>query len=126
MRISQVMKKAYVIDENISAKEAAKIMSHKKIGGLVVIDKDRISGILTERDIIRNLSKLNEPVASIMTKNIISVSPDDDSQGAAELMSTHKIKRLPVINNGKLVGMVRVTDIIGKTDAMEEGEFFFE
>ena len=59
MKVSQIMKKAYVVDENISLKEAARIMSNKKIGGLIVLKGDKISGIITERNIINNLRDLD-------------------------------------------------------------------
>ncbi len=126
MKISSIMRKAYVIENNVSVKEAAKIMSSKKIGELIVVNDNKIKGIITEMDIINNIKNLESPVSSIMTKKIISVSPDDDSKTAASLMSEYKIKRLPVINNGKLVGLIRITDIIGKTDATDEGDFFFD
>ena len=120
------MRKAYVIEDNVNVKEAAKIMSSKKIGELIVVNDNKIKGIITEMDIINNIKNLESPVSSIMTKKIISVSSDDDSKTAASLMSEYNIKRLPVINNGKLVGLIRITDIIGKTDATEEGDFFFD
>ncbi len=125
MQVSQIMKKAYVIDSSLSIKEAAKIMSHKKIGGLLVIKDNKIAGIITERDIISNMSKSNSPVSSIMTKRVISVSSDTEIDEVAKLMCENKIKRVPVIDNGKLLGLVRITDILGKTNSVEEGEFFF-
>ncbi|MBS3073155.1 CBS domain-containing protein [Candidatus Pacearchaeota archaeon] len=125
MKVSQIMKKAYVIDSSITIKEAAKIMSHKKIGGLLVIKNNKIVGIVTERDIISNMAKSNSQVSDIMNKGIISVSSDTEIDDVAKLMCENKIKRIPIIDNGKLLGLVRITDILGKTNSVEEGEFFF-
>ena len=125
MKVSQIMKKAYVIDSTLSLKEAAKIMSHKKIGGLLVINKDKIVGIITEGDIISSMSESNAQVSTAMTKRVLSVSPDAEVDEVAKLMCENKIKRIPVIDNGKLLGLVKITDILGKTNSVEEGEFFF-
>ncbi len=125
MKISQIMKKAFVVDENITLKEAAKIMSNKKIGGLIVLKGDKISGIITERNIINNLKNLDSKVSAFMAKKVISISPDDEVDTAAKLMTQNKIKRLPVIDNGKLIGLVRITDIIGKSGAIDQGDFLF-
>ena len=125
MKVSQIMKKAYVVDENISLKEAARIMSNKKIGGLIVLKGDKISGIITERNIINNLRDLDSKVSKFMSKRVISISPDDEVDTAAKLMTQNKIKRLPVIDNGKLIGLVRITDVVGKSGAMDQGNFIF-
>ena len=125
MKVSQIMKKAYVVDENISLKEAARIMSNKKIGGLIVLKGDKISGIITERNIINNLRDLDSKVSKFMSRRVISVSPDDEVDTAAKLMTQNKIKRLPVIDNGKLIGLVRITDVVGKSGAMDQGNFIF-
>jgi len=125
VKISQIMKRAYVVDENITLKEAAKIMSNKKIGGLIVLNGDKISGIITERNIINNLQNINSKISKFMARKIISVSSDDEVNNAAKLMTQNKIKRLPVIDNGKLVGIVRITDVVGKSEAIEQGNFFF-
>jgi len=125
MKVSQIMKKAYVVDENISLKEAARIMSNKKIGGLIVLKGDKISGIITERNIINNLRDLDSKVSKFMSKRVISISPNDEVDIAAKLMTQNKIKRLPVIDNGKLIGLVRITDVVGKSGAMDQGNFIF-
>ncbi|MEM3113408.1 MAG: CBS domain-containing protein [Candidatus Pacearchaeota archaeon] len=125
MKISQIMRKAYVIDENVTLKEAAKIMSDKKIGGLIVIKNNKISGIITERNIINNLKDLNAKVSKYMSKNVISISPNENVETAARLMTQNKIKRIPVVDNGKLIGLVRITDVVGKSKDVDEGDFIF-
>jgi len=125
MKVSQIMKKAYVIDYNNSLKQVAKLMSNKKIGGVIVIKNNKIVGIVTEKDIISNISKINSPVEKIMTKKIVSVSPNEDSSKAVEIMFNNKIKRLAVIEKGNLVGLIRLTDLIGKLDSTGEEDFLF-
>lgn len=125
MRISEVMNKAFVIDAGISVKEAAKIMSNKNIGSLIIMNGEKITGIVTERDITKNVSSLGKDVSSIMSKGVVTISKNDNLDDASELMAEKKIKRLPVVDKGKLVGIVTVTDVIAHSDDLNE-EFFFD
>jgi len=125
MTIAKIMKKVIVADENISGRMAAKIMSEKEIGSLVIFKDGKILGIITERDVLRNLSKLDSPVKAIMTKKVITVDSKEEIDIAAELMATNKIKRLPVLEKGKLVGIITATDIIANAEEINE-DFFFE
>ncbi len=125
MKISEVMNKAFVIDETISLKEAAKLMSDKNIGSLIVMRKDKICGIITESDIMKNISSLGSKVSGVMSKSVVTIGKNDSVEDAAELMAEHKIKRLPVMNKDELVGIITATDILAHSDDISE-DFFFD
>ena len=99
-------------------KFAAQIMNENHIGSLVVVSgSGEVVGILTERDILVDVvatgkSADNVKVADVMTPNIITISPDKTLEEAADVMTENKIKKLPVVDNGRLLGIVTATDLI--------------
>ena len=104
------------INENSTVKKAAVEMNKFRIGSLVVVKGSKLSGIITERDIIdsvvaeaKDSSKVK--VKEIMTKEVIMVSPSKDISEAAELMIEKKIKKLPVMKGKQIVGIITATDI---------------
>src|SRR3989338_5449331 len=123
MKVSELMKKAIVVEENISLRNAAKIMSEKAIGSLIVVKGEKIAGIITERDILKNVDQLSSKLSKIMSKNVITISPKKSIDEAASLMSESKIKRLPVVDNGEIVGIITATDIIVHSETLL-GKFF--
>ena len=97
--------------------EAIKIMAEKKIGALLVIDKDEMAGIVSERDYARKVilhgkSSHETPVSEIMSANVISVEPNDTIDKCMELMSQHNIRHLPVLERGKVTGILSVGDLV--------------
>jgi len=68
MKVKEIMNKAVVVDHNISVREAAKIMSDRNIGSLIILKSSKIIGIITERDIMKNISSLSKGISSIMSK----------------------------------------------------------
>jgi len=125
MKISEFMNKAYVADGNISLKDAAKLMSDRNIGSLIIMQKNKITGIITERDIMKNISKLGDKIDKIMSKNVITIEKGESIEDAARLMAEKKIKRLPVMGKGELVGIISATDILAHSDDINE-DFFFD
>jgi len=125
MKVKEIMKRAIVVEKDVKVREAARIMSEKNIGSLMVLEGKKIVGIVTERDIMRNVNKLNRKVSDIMSKNVITIDEEDSIDDAASLMSRYKIKRLPVLENGRLVGIITATDLIANADELNE-EFFFD
>ena len=125
MKISKIMNKAIVVDDNIKLKEAAKIMSEKNIGSLIIMKNDKIIGIITERDILKNIKKLDSKISDAMSRNVITIKEDESLDNAALLMDRYKIKRLPVVKNEKLVGIITVTDLLAHAEEWGEN-FFFE
>jgi len=125
MKVSEIMNKAYVADGSISMKEAAKIMSEKNVGCLIVMKGDKILGIVTERDVIKNIGQLGSKISSVMTKSVITVDASDNIDNAAVVLAKNRIKKLPVLKKGKLAGIITATDIIAHSEDINE-EFFIE
>ena len=124
MKVSEIMRKAVVVDSNIKVKEAAKIMSEKGIGSLIIFKDNKIKGILTERDVIKNISKSDSNIEKIMSKNVITIKFDSDVEEAVKLLKNNDIKRLPVVKDKKLVGIITITDIIANKSLEIEDDFF--
>lgn len=113
------------VKKGATIQEAARMMSESRIGCLIVTDKDRVRGIITERDIMRNIvSKGKDPretkVEEAMSEEVVMVEPDLSVEDAAELMMEKGVKKLPVISNDQLVGIVTVTDICMASPRMIE------
>jgi len=125
MRVKDVMNKVVTIGEDIKLIEAAKKMSEKNIGSLVITRKEKIAGIITDTDIVRNADKINKRVSEVMSKNVVLIDENETLDKAAEIMKTKKIKRLPVMSDGKLVGIITATDILANSSELNEN-FFFE
>jgi len=104
---------------NSTVSEAASTMCAHNIGSLIIIDShEKPVGIVTERDMLRKVIMTNRnPIATdieqIMSHPIITGNPKMDLEDATKLMIKEDIKRLPIIESGKLVGMVTLTDIVG-------------
>ena len=121
--ISKIMNKAFIVDDNVTLKSAAKMMSDKNIGSLLIVKDGKIKGIITERDILKNISKLNLKVSLVMSKKVITIEAEEKIEEAIRVMSENKIKRLPVMQDGKLAGIITATDIIAHAKEINEEEF---
>jgi len=124
MRIREIMNKAFAVDEDISIREAAEIMGKKGVGSLILMEKKKVVGIVTERDILKNISKAGRKVSTIMSKKVVYIDPNEAIENAAELMAAHKIRRLPVINKDKLIGIITATDLLAHSDEIGESFLF--
>ena len=99
--------------------DAIKIMVEKKIGSLIVTSSDEILGIITERDYLTRVAiegrtSRNTPVKDVMSNKLVCVSPWTDVEECMAIMSGKRIRHLPVIDQGKLVGIVSIGDMIKK------------
>ncbi len=109
-------KEIVMIDGTESALEAAKVMGEKGISSLFVV-KDAIPvGIVTERDFIKKVCAKDLPiskvkVAEIMSKILTTADPETPIEVAVQRMVNHKIRRLPIMERGKIVGIITVTDL---------------
>lgn len=101
---------------SISVSEAAKIMNEFGIGCLVIVDDGKLVGIITDSDmkgvVANGLDAKKTKVSDVMTRRVITVEHHKSIDYAIEIMSERSIKRLPVTNEGKLVGLVSVSDIV--------------
>lgn len=107
--------------------EAAAGMRDAGVGALPVVDRsDELAGIVTDRDIaVRAVSEGLEartPVERVMTRKLIVVEPSDELEEALSLMREHQIRRLPVVEGGRLVGMFAQADIASLAEAEEAAE----
>tara|TARA_Y100000310_G_C20343508_1_gene650943 strand:+ start:242 stop:619 length:378 start_codon:yes stop_codon:yes gene_type:complete len=120
MDVNDIMNKAIVIEHDVSFKKAAQIMSRRNIGCLIVLKGNKIIGIVTESDIVDNISCLDKKVSSIKCKKIITIDGNEDIDSAALIMTKKKIKRLPVLEKEKLIGIITATDIVANSDLLNE------
>ena len=111
---SLMTKRALTIEQHQTVFEAAQLMSQKEVGDLIVVDNEVPIGIVTERDFVRRvIAKGRGPdtkVSDVMSKPLITISPDASINAAARKMTKHGIRRLPVLQNHKLVGIIVVSD----------------
>jgi len=124
MNVEDVMvQKVITVKANATVKQAVKTMNRHGIGCLIVEDEGRAVGILTERDLLKRvLAECRNPektrVHEVMSKPLIFVEPKMDIEEAASLMFRNRIKKLPVVEDGRLVGIVTVTDIARSSEQM--------
>jgi CBS domain-containing protein len=100
---------------------AVKMMNKNHIGCLIIEDNGETRGIVTQRDLLKKvLEKAKDPrklvVSDIMTKKLVVGNPDMEIHEAARLMFKKKIKKLPIVENGKLVGLITLTNIARTVD----------
>lgn len=105
------------VSADTTVENALKFMLKRKIGSLLVLKKNKMIGILTEKDLLEKvLAKHKNPkklkVKEIMTTELISVLPDDPLGNAAKIMVKENIRRLPVVENKKIAGMLTVKDLL--------------
>jgi CBS domain-containing protein len=102
--------------------DAARLMREQHVGSLPVTDNERLVGMITDRDITtRVVAEAADPrtisVGDVFSRDLISVEPDQDLDEALRLMAHHQVRRLPVIENGSLVGIVAQADIALRENA---------
>ena len=115
--VYQVMKNSTLsIDSSVPGYEAAKMMEDTKVGALVVMENNQPVGIITDRDfaikVVAHSFPRDTPVRRIMSHPITSIGPHATLWVAAELMSSGKLRKLPVIDDGKVIGIITATDLI--------------
>jgi CBS domain-containing protein len=111
-----MVKDVVKVDSRTLVDNAVKVMNKNGIGCLIIEDNGETRGIVTQRDLLKKvLEKAKDPrklvVSDIMTKKLVVGSPDMEIHEAARLMFRKKIKKLPIVENGKLVGLITMTNI---------------
>jgi CBS domain-containing protein len=107
----------YTINTDQMVIEALELMAEKNIGALMVMDGEQLAGIFSERDyarkgIIKGRKAKSTPMNEVMTPNVITVSPNQTIEVCMQLMSSKKIRHLPVVDNGKVAGILSISDIV--------------
>lgn len=116
MKVREIMTKDIAsLKSDDSIERAAQLMKQYDVGCIPVCTQDKVIGVVTDRDIaVRNVASGQEnsrKVCDIMTKDLVVGSPEMDVQDAARLMSDRQIRRLPIVENNSLVGIVALGDI---------------
>ena len=115
----------YSIQANQTVYEAIAEMDQRNVGGLIVKDDEKIVGIITERDYVRKVilkgrSSQETPVETIMSRDLVSVTPEHTVQQAMELMTEKRCRHLPVFKDEQLVGMLSIGDLVKAIIADQE------
>ena len=115
------------IGKSVSVVEAARLMREQDIGSLPITDDEQLVGMITDRDItMRVVAEAADPnatsVEDVYSRDLISVEPDNDLEEALGLMARHQVRRLPVVEDGRLVGIVAQADIALSANETKTGE----
>jgi CBS domain-containing protein len=126
---SKAEQTVYTIAPTATVFDAVKLMAEKSIGALMVMEGGQVVGIITERDYARKIvlvsrSSKETPVRDIMTSVVMYVSPSQTSQECMALMTENRLRHLPVMDNGKLIGLVSIGDLV--KDIISEQKFIIE
>ena len=119
----------YTITPTASVFDAVKLMAEKSIGALVVTEGEKVVGIITERDYARKIvlmarSSGDTPVRDIMTSSVMYVRPDQASEECMVLMTENRLRHLPVLDGGKLIGLISIGDLV--KDIISEQKFIIQ
>ena len=107
----------FSVDKDATVLDAALLMNDNKIGSLVVVDQGRVSGIITERDVLRRIvAQRRDPatawVHEVMTREMVCCEPDTDLDEARSVIKNRRIRHLPVVDQGQnLLGLVSIGDL---------------
>lgn len=107
----------HAINPDAAVIEAIQLMAEKGIGAVLVMDGERLAGILSERDYARKIvlagrSSRDTPVRDIMTSELVTVDPGETAPRCMHLMTANRIRHLPVVADGVLVGLVSIGDLV--------------
>ncbi len=132
MQINRIMtSNVSTLEPNSTIADAARIMRDLNVGSVPVCQGRKPVGIVTDRDItirsIANGGDSNTPVKQVMSSKLVSGSPDMNDREAARIMAEHQIRRLPIVENGELIGMLSLGDLAVRSETdMEAGEALTE
>ena len=124
MRVKKLLDKkgpeVYSISPDATVYDALRLMAEKEVGALVVLEDAKMVGIFSERDyarkiILKGKSSKETPVREIMTSEVIHTGPDEKVSKCLSLMTKHRFRHLPVLDEGRVVGMLSIEDVKGVT-----------
>jgi len=119
----------YTAEPTDSVDEAVRLMADKNIGALVVVERGKVVGIVSERDCARKLVLMarapkDTPVADIMSSPVMYVRPHRTSDECMALMTENRLRHLPVMDGGQLIGLISIGDLVKAT--ISEQQFIIE
>jgi len=121
MTVDQILKakgrNVYSVISNLTVYEALQVMGEKNIGAILIIDDNNLKGILSERDyarkiVLKDKSSKETFVHEIMESNVFTVKLSDNLEDCMELMSEKRIRHLPVVEDGVVVGIISISDVV--------------
>ena len=106
-----------VVAPDDTVRQAVALLAGRRIGAVPVVNGEEVLGVFSERDLLYCLKAgdtdvLNRPVRDVMTAPAVTVSPEDPVMGALSLMTRRRIRHLPVVENGRMVGLVSIGDLV--------------
>jgi CBS domain-containing protein len=118
------------IQPDQSMREAVSLLVQNNIGALVVCSGDQLHGIVTERDVLRQVAAhpgafLDTAVREVMTKDLVTAAPDDDVDFASRIMTERRFRHLPILDRGRLVGIMSMGDIVRAQCTVAETEVHY-
>ncbi|HJV96968.1 MAG TPA: CBS domain-containing protein [Albitalea sp.] len=133
-RVADILKtkassSVYTIAPDATVHDAAKLMAEKNIGALVVVEGERVVGIVSERDyarkvVLRSRSSRDTLLREIMSSPVMVVNADRGSNECMALMTEHRLRHLPVMEGERLIGLVSIGDLV--KDVISEQQFIIE
>jgi CBS domain-containing protein len=117
MKVEDIMVESVItVDADATVMKAVKLMNEHEIGCLIVTRRRKAVGIITERDLLKRVitnskNPIKIKVREIMTKPLIAGQPDMDLEDATRLMFERQIKKLPIVDRGRLLGLITLTDV---------------
>ena len=110
-----------VLQQDQSIADAAQAMRDSAVGAVLVVDGDKLCGLVTDRDIViravAESARPDSPVGQVVSPDLVAVDADDGADDAARVMQANAVRRLPVLDDGRIVGIVSIGDL-----AVSQGE----
>jgi CBS domain-containing protein len=119
IRVKNIMTKGVLsVDAKMNVNEAAKMMEDSKVGSIIVMENNTPIGIITDHDfavkIVAHAYPITTSVKEIMSTPLIGIDPEESVWTVADLMYTRKVRKIPVIEEDKVIGMVTATDLVNQ------------
>jgi CBS domain-containing protein len=127
--VQQVLKEkgfyVWTVSPDTSLMDALKLMAEKNIGAVLVVDGTNVAGVFSERDFARytardGLCGLDTPVQELMTEVVYIVGPDNTVEDCMALMVEKRIRHLPVLEEGKIIGLISIGDVVHEVISQKE------
>jgi CBS domain-containing protein len=114
---SKVQNAVYALSPTQMVIEALELMAERNIGAVMVMEQERLVGIFSERDyarkgILKDRKAKSTPIDAVMTTHVITVGPDSSIEECMRLMSEKKFRHLPVLEDGRIVGLISISDVV--------------
>jgi CBS domain-containing protein len=121
MKVKDILRRkgnhVIAVSPQSSVLDALKLMAEKNVAGVLVMEGEKLVGIFTERDyarkiILKGKTSADSKISEVMVSNLITITPDNDLTDCMQLMTNKNIRHLPVVENGKLIGLISIGDVV--------------